>query len=164
LAIFPHSPNFPVLHKAPFLHACNKIGSPAKRIWRLPANSFQRELLFSKIHLMLTIYHNPRCSKSRAGLNYLKDNQIEYQIVEYLKEPLKAGQLKKLLQKLNMSPMDIVRTREDAYKKHIKGKDLSDEEIVQVIEENPRLIKRPVVEAEDKAVIAQPPSEIDRLL
>lgn len=113
---------------------------------------------------MLTIYHNPRCSKSRAGLNYLKDNQIEYQIVEYLKEPLKAGQLKKLLQKLNMSPMDIVRTREDAYKKHIKGKDLSDEEIVQVIEENPRLIKRPVVEAEDKAVIAQPPSEIDRLL
>lgn len=113
---------------------------------------------------MLTIYHNPRCSKSRAGLKYLENKTSDFEIRKYLKDPLTEEELRKLLTKLNKKPQDIVRTQEQMYKKELKGKDFNEDEWIRIITENPRLIQRPVVEAKYKAVIGNPPENIDELL
>jgi arsenate reductase (glutaredoxin) len=112
---------------------------------------------------MLKIYHNPRCSKSRAGLAYLNDNDIPREVVEYLKTPLSVDEMKKLFMKLNLKPADVVRTQEDIYKKELKGKNFTDEEWIRIILENPKLLKRPIVEGQTRAVIAIPPEKIDEL-
>ncbi len=113
---------------------------------------------------MITIYHNPKCRKSRAGLQYLKDKGLEYSVVEYLKTPLSREQLKDLLMKLNMKPIEIVRTQEDEFKEKLKGKTFTDEEWITILLENPKLIQRPIVVKNHKAVLGQPVEEIDRLL
>ncbi len=113
---------------------------------------------------MLTIYHNPRCKKSRGGLQYLSDHNIEVRVVEYLKEPLTVDQLKTLLMKLNKKPQDIVRTQEELYKMELKGRNFTDDEWIKILTENPKLIQRPIVEDKHKAVIAQPPEKIDELI
>ena len=113
---------------------------------------------------MIKIYHNPQCKKSRAGLQYLKDKQIPFEIMEYLKNPLTEKQLDGLLAKLNKRPSEIVRTQEEYYKKNLKGKEFTDHERTRILLQNPRLIQRPIVEREYKAVIGDPPENIDRLL
>lgn len=113
---------------------------------------------------MITIYHNPKCAKSRAGLNYLKEKGLDYQVVEYLKDSFTRESLKDLLMKLNKGPKDIIRTREDIYKEKFRGKNFTNEEWVNILVENPKLIQRPIVVNGYKAVFAQPPDEIDRLL
>jgi len=113
---------------------------------------------------MITIYHNPKCRKSRAGLQYLQDKGLEYTVVEYLKTPLSREQLKDLLMKLNMHPSDIVRAQEDEFKEKLKGKTFTDEEWITILLENPKLIQRPIVVKNHKAVVGQPVEEIDRLL
>jgi arsenate reductase (glutaredoxin) len=113
---------------------------------------------------MITIYHNPKCRKSREGLQYLQDNGIECTVVEYLKTPFSRELLKELLMKLNMRPSDIVRTQEDEYREKLKGKSFTDEEWITILLENPKLIQRPIVVRNHKAILAQPPDEIDRLL
>ena len=113
---------------------------------------------------MITIYHNPKCRKSRAGVEYLQEKGIECSIVEYLKTPFTREQFKDLLMKLNMKPEEIVRTQEDEYKEKLKGKSFTDEEWITILLENPRLIQRPIVVRNHKAVIGQPLEEIDRLL
>ncbi|MEI8046131.1 MAG: arsenate reductase (glutaredoxin) [Bacteroidota bacterium] len=113
---------------------------------------------------MITIYHNPKCRKSRAGLQYLSDKGLEYTVVEYLKTPFTREQLKDLLMKLNMRPEEIVRTQEDEFKEKLKGKTFTDEEWITILLENPKLIQRPIVVKNHKAVLGQPVDEIDRLL
>jgi arsenate reductase (glutaredoxin) len=113
---------------------------------------------------MITIYHNPKCRKSREGLQYLKDKGLEFTIVEYLKTPLSRDELKDLLVKLNMRPVEIVRTQEDEFKEKLKGKNFTDEEWITILLENPKLIQRPIVVKNHKAVLGQPVDEIDRLL
>jgi arsenate reductase (glutaredoxin) len=113
---------------------------------------------------MITIYHNPKCRKSRAGLQYLQEKGLAYDVVEYLKTPLTREQLKDLLMKLNMRPFEIVRTQEDEFKEKLKGKTFTDEEWITILLENPKLIQRPIVVNNHKAVLAQPVDEIDRLL
>ncbi len=113
---------------------------------------------------MITIYHNPKCRKSRAGLQYLTDKGLEYTVVEYLKTPFTREQLKDLLMKLNMRPEEIVRTQEDEFKEKLKGKTFTDEEWITILLENPKLIQRPIVIKNHKAVLGQPVDEIDRLL
>jgi len=113
---------------------------------------------------MYTIYHNPRCKKSRAGLKYLQDKGIEPEIVEYLKEPLSEGELKKLLKMLGKKPEEMIRTQEEVYRKHYKGKDLSDDEWVKVMVENPKLIHRPMVVKEGKAVLGDPAENIEKII
>jgi arsenate reductase len=113
---------------------------------------------------MLTIYHNPKCRKSREGLLYLQEKGLEYTVVEYLRNPLTREQLKDLLMKLNMRPEQIVRTQEDEYKEKLKGKSFNDEEWITILIENPKLIQRPIVVKNHKAVLAQPADEIERLL
>jgi arsenate reductase len=113
---------------------------------------------------MIKIYHNPQCKRSRAGLQYLKDKHISFEIVEYLKNPLTEKQFDSLLVKLNKKPLEIIRTQEDYYKKNLKGKDFNDHEWIRILLQNPRLIQRPIVEKDYKAVIGDPPENIDVLL
>ncbi|MFO7933654.1 MAG: arsenate reductase family protein [Bacteroidales bacterium] len=113
---------------------------------------------------MYTVYHNPRCKKSRAGLQYVNQKKMEHSVREYLKEPLSEKELGRLVMKLNIKPFDLVRTQEDYYRKELKGLNLNDEEWIKVMIENPRLIKRPIVEGKYRAVIGDPAETIDSLL
>ena len=112
---------------------------------------------------MYTVYHNPRCKKSRAGLAYVKEKGLDHRVREYLKEPLTGEELRRLLMKLNMKPPELVRTREEYYKKELKGLHLTDEEWTRELVENPKLIRRPIVEGRYKAVVGDPVENIDNL-
>jgi len=112
---------------------------------------------------MIKIYHNPRCKKSRAGLKYLESKKVEFEVVEYLKTPLTEEELKDILAKMNIRPADLVRTQEEVYRKEYKGSQFTDEEWIRILCENPKLIKRPIVEKGYKAVWADPPEEMDVL-
>jgi arsenate reductase len=107
------------------------------------------------------IYHNPRCSKSRATLALLEDRGIDVDVVEYLRTPLDASALNALLAKLGLAASDIVRTGEDAFKQ--SGIDLAsadDATIVEMIAEHPKIMQRPIVETESAARIGRPPEQV----
>ena len=113
---------------------------------------------------MFKIYHNPQCKKSRAGLQYLQQKDIKFEIREYLKNLLKEKELVQLLVKLNKKPLEIIRTQEEYFKKKLKGKNFNDHEWVRILVENPRLIQRPIIETDYKAVIGDPVENIDIIL
>ncbi|MGB7841461.1 MAG: arsenate reductase (glutaredoxin) [Salinimicrobium sp.] len=113
---------------------------------------------------MITIYHNARCKKSREGLELLNDSGEDFEVREYLKEPVSEEELKEILQKLGMAPIELVRTDEKIWKEHYKGKDLSDNELVRVMVENPKLIQRPIVVKDNSAVVGRPAEKITTLL
>ena len=112
---------------------------------------------------MLTIYHNPRCKKSRAGLQYVIDNNKAYQVREYLKDPLSEAELTALVMKLHVQPFELIRKQEEYYRKELKGLNFNNEEWIKVMVENPKLIHRPIVEGKYKAVIGDPVENIDNL-
>ncbi len=112
---------------------------------------------------MITIYHNPRCKKSRAGLQFLQNETDDFKIVEYIKNPLSEAELKDLLVRLNKKPQEMVRTQETVYKQNFKGKNFTDDEWVKIMIENPKLIKRPIVVRGSKAVWGDPAEEIEAL-
>jgi arsenate reductase (glutaredoxin) len=112
---------------------------------------------------MLRIYHNPQCKKSRAGLDYLTARGIPFEIIEYLKNPLSEKQIEKLLVKLNASPQDILREQEEYFRKNLRGKGFHEHEWIRILAQNPRLIRRPIIETEYKAVIGDPVENIDAL-
>lgn len=113
---------------------------------------------------MYTIYHNPRCRKSRAGLQFLQENGIEPTIVEYIKNPLSEAELKDILLRLNKKPAEIIRTQEAIYKSDFKGKNFTEEEWVKILIEHPKLMQRPIVVKGPKAVIGDPAGELEVLL
>jgi arsenate reductase (glutaredoxin) len=113
---------------------------------------------------MLKIYHNPRCRKSREGLNYLKNKTTGFEIVDYLKDGLTAEMLDEIFLKSNLKPEQLVRTQEEAYKKELKGRSFTKEEWKRIFIENPKLLQRPIVVSKQKAVLAQPPENLDKLL
>ena len=113
---------------------------------------------------MLKIYHNSRCKKSRAGLAYLQEKTSDFEIREYLKESFTPEELIDALQKMNKKPFDIIRKQEEVYKKQYKGKEFPDDQWIKILIENPKLIERPIVVSNNKAVLAQPPENIDKLL
>lgn len=112
---------------------------------------------------MYTVYHNPRCKKSRAGLQHVIDKKLEHRVREYLKEPLTEAELTALVMKLHIKPLELVRTQEAYFRKELKGLNLNDEEWIKVMVENPRLIHRPIVEGKYKAVVGDPVENIDTL-
>ena len=112
---------------------------------------------------MITVYHNPRCKKSRAGLQYVIDKKMDHQVREYLKDPLTEKELTSLVMKLHVKPFELIRTQEEYYRKELKRLNLNDPEWIKVMVENPKLIHRPIVEAKYKAVIGNPVENIDKL-
>jgi len=110
---------------------------------------------------MYTVYHNPRCKKSRAGLQHVIEKGLEYKVREYLKDPLSEEELSTLLMKLNKKPLDMIRAQEEYYRKELKGLQLNDEEYIREMAANPKLIHRPIVEGKYKAVLGDPPENID---
>ncbi|WP_346836962.1 arsenate reductase (glutaredoxin) [Microbulbifer sp. SAOS-129_SWC] len=114
---------------------------------------------------MWTIYHNPRCSKSRQTLQLLQDNGVEPEVVLYLEAPLSAATLAGLLGKLGMGARDLLRTGEDAYKElQLKNTDLSDTQLIEAMVQHPKLIQRPIVVRDDRAVLGRPPENVLELL
>lgn len=112
---------------------------------------------------MLTIYHNPRCTKSRETLAILEASDEMITVVEYLKTPPSADELEELLEKLGMEAKDLIRKGEPIYKEQFKGQEHSNEEWIEIMVENPKLIERPIVVAGDKAVIGRPPENVKDL-
>lgn len=108
---------------------------------------------------MLTILHNPRCGKSRKWLEILKKSWLEFQIREYLKEPLSLEELKQLQKKLWLNVIDFTRIKEKEFKQVWLTKESSDDEILQAMVKYPKLIERPIVYNEEKAVLWRPDPE-----
>ncbi|WP_444916543.1 arsenate reductase (glutaredoxin) [Microbulbifer sp. JMSA003] len=110
---------------------------------------------------MWTIYHNPRCSKSRQTLQLLQDNGIEPEVVLYLQTPPSAEDIQKLLHKLDIDARQLLRTGEEPYKQlNLKDKDLAESQLIDAMAQNPILIQRPIVIKGDKAVIGRPPENV----
>lgn len=113
---------------------------------------------------MITIYHNSRCKKSRAGLQFLSDKTSDFEIKEYLKEDaFTIESLKETLNFLDKKPMEMIRKQEDVFKKDIKGKDFTDEQLIAQMVKNPKLIQRPIIIKDGKAVWGDPAENIDKL-
>ena len=113
----------------------------------------------------ITIYHNPRCSKSRETLKLLEAQGIEPEVVEYLKTPPDEKTLKALLKKLGIGPRELLRRREKEYKAlGLDDPNLDDEALIRAMVEHPRLIERPIVVRGRRAVIGRPPEKVLELL
>ena len=113
----------------------------------------------------ITIYHNPRCSKSRQTLELLQDNNITPEIILYLESPPDKKQIKSLLAKLGMGARELIRTSEDAYKENgLSDKTLSDEQLIDAMIKEPKLIQLPIVVSGEKAVLGRPPENALELL
>lgn len=108
-----------------------------------------------------TIYHNPRCSKSRASLAILEQHDTDPEIVEYLKTPPTEEQLTKLLAMLELAPRELMRTGQSEYKElNLANSALSDQELIKTMVAHPILIERPIVVHNGKAVIGRPPENV----
>jgi arsenate reductase len=111
-----------------------------------------------------TIFHNPRCTKSRAALTLLQEHGIEPQIVEYLKTPPSANELKTIIARLGIKPEALIRKGEDVYKEHYAGKTLTDSQWIAAMAKHPILIERPIVVRGNRAVIGRPTQNVKDLL
>ena len=112
---------------------------------------------------MITILHNPRCRKSRETLKLIEESGEDYEIVEYLKNPPTKDRLRELIMKVNL-PFDyFIRKNEALFKENYKGKDLSEDQWLDILVDNPKLLERPIVEKGDEAVIGRPPDNVKQL-
>ncbi|QUE90062.1 arsenate reductase (glutaredoxin) [Pseudomonas sp. SCA2728.1_7] len=113
----------------------------------------------------LTLYHNPRCSKSRGALELLEARGLTPNVVRYLETPLSAAQIKALLGKLGISARQLLRTGEDEYKMlQLADESLSEAQLIDAIAQHPKLMERPILEVGAKAIIGRPPENILELL
>lgn len=112
---------------------------------------------------MIKVYHNPKCSKSRCALDYLNEKGVQFEVIEYMKSPITNGELRAILDKLGISAEDLLRKNEAEYKDNFKGKTLSNEEWIDAMIKFPKLIERPIVVHQDKAVVARPTEKIDEI-
>lgn len=103
-------------------------------------------------------YHNPRCSKSRLGIDFLNENNIEFEIIEYLKTGVSEKDFLEIVQKSGLKPLEgLIRTKESHFKDlDLKGKNLTDKEWAKVINENPKLLERPILVTKDHAKVGRP--------
>lgn len=109
-------------------------------------------------------YHNPRCRKSREGLELLNNKNYKFEIIEYLKNPLNKDELSEIIYFLNMNPIDLVRKNETFYKENLKGKVLNDDEIIDCMVKEPKLIERPILINKNKAVIGRPAENLLKII
>lgn len=113
---------------------------------------------------MIKIYHNPRCRKSREGIQILENAQVDFEVIEYLKNPLTHKELSDIMELLKIHPEELIRKNETIWKEDFKGKKLSDKELIQTMVDNPKLIERPIVINNQKAIIGRPPENIKSIL
>ncbi|HEX8017848.1 MAG TPA: arsenate reductase family protein [Flavobacterium sp.] len=109
---------------------------------------------------MIQVYHNPRCGKSRSCLAFLDDANQDYEIIQYLTETPTFEELKSLIEKLNLKPIELVRVKEKVWIEEYKGKTLTDSQVIQAMVDNPILIERPIVIKDGKAIIGR---DLDKL-
>lgn len=109
---------------------------------------------------MIKIYHNNRCSKSRCGVQALEESGKQFEIVKYLEDVPTKKELKHIIKLLGISPIELVRKNEKIWKENFKGKTLSDDDIIEAMIANPKLIERPIIINGDKAVIGRPTEKI----
>ena len=113
----------------------------------------------------MKIYHNPRCSKSRQTLALIRDAGVEPEVIEYLENPPSVSELDHILNLLDLEPRDLMRTKEAVYKElGLANRNLSREEAIQLLVEHPKLIERPIVTTENKAIIGRPPENVSEML
>jgi len=113
----------------------------------------------------VTIYHNPRCSKSRQTLGLLEEQNIKPEIVLYLETPPSTDELAELLNKLGLSARALMRKSEEAYKENnLSNAELGEAELIQAMHDFPKLIERPIVVANDKAALGRPPEQVLEIL
>lgn len=113
---------------------------------------------------MIKIYHNPRCRKSREGLEFLENSGETFEVVRYLEDLPSKEELTSIIAMLGISPGELVRKNEPIWKEKYKGKTLSDTEIIEAMLEYPKLIERPIIIKGNKAVIGRPAEEIEKIL
>jgi len=115
--------------------------------------------------MAVTIYHNPRCSKSRQTLQLLQERGIEPEIVEYLKTPPDRATLKGVLDQLGLKPRDLMRTREPEYRElQLDDPALSDEALIDAMLAHPKLIERPIVITDQGVALGRPPENVLQVL
>lgn len=113
---------------------------------------------------MITIYHNPRCRKSREALEVLKNSGLEHELRLYLQDTLSRQEITQLLEQLNMPAENLVRKGEAIWKDNYKGKSLSESDFVQALVEHPKLIQRPILATKGHAVVGRPIENVYSLL
>jgi len=113
---------------------------------------------------MIQIYHNSRCTKSRECLAFLENSGQKYEIIKYLEDVPTYDELKEIIQKLGIKPIELVRRKEKIWIENFKDKPLTDDEIIQAMISNPILIERPIVINGNKALIARPLDKISAIL
>jgi arsenate reductase len=115
--------------------------------------------------MTVTIYHNPRCSKSRATLALIEARGIKPKIVDYLKTPPSAAELKAILRKLGLKARDVLRAGEPIYAElGLEDRDLDDDALIALMVKNPILIERPIIVAGNKAAVGRPPENVLAIL
>lgn len=113
---------------------------------------------------MIKIYHNPRCSKSRSGLEIVEKSGKEFEVIPYLKNPLTKEELKEVVKLLNISADALIRKNEADWKNNFRGKDLTEDQLIEAMIAFPKLIERPIVVNGKKAIIGRPPEKISEIL
>ena len=111
----------------------------------------------------ITIYHNPKCSKSRATLELMEQHGGDFEVIEYLETPPSAKELEALLAKLGLEPEQLVRKGEEVFKTQYAGKKLTRAQWIEAMVRHPILIERPIVVSGDRAVIGRPPENVRKL-
>ena len=115
--------------------------------------------------MTVTIYHNPRCSKSRQTLALIEEQGVTPKIVDYVKTPPSAAELKRVLKKLGLKPRDILRKGEAVYAElGLDEQDLKDDALIALMVKNPILIERPIVVSGDRAALGRPPEAVLKIL
>lgn len=115
--------------------------------------------------MTVTVYHNPRCSKSRAAMEYLEENGIETEVVKYMDSPPDANDIKELLSMLGMTPRELMRKHEKVFKDAgLDDPTFTDDELIEAMAQCPSLIERPIVVNNGKAVLARPPETVQDIL
>jgi arsenate reductase len=115
--------------------------------------------------MSVEIYHNPRCSKSRQTLQLLKDRGVEPQIVEYLKTPPDRATLERILDMLGLEPRDLMRKKEQEYKdNNLADPNLTRDQLIDAMLAHPKLIERPIVIKDGKAVLGRPPEQVQEII
>lgn len=113
---------------------------------------------------MIKIYHNPRCSKSRQGVEALEKSGKEFEIIKYLEAVPSEKELTNIIKLLGISPIELVRKTEAIWKDNYKGKELTDKELITAMTQNPKLIERPIIINKNKAVIGRPLENIFKII